>query len=209
MARSDLEVPADPRRARRAIREDLAGPDPDPADRVATGREDRAAQVAPDPAVPVVPADQVAPDPTNPAVPVVPVDRVAPAPTDPADRVALPHGMGTPSAATSTAPHGVTDPHPGVLASRRRQHGTGRFRRRVERGTKARSITGATRKPPSGIRSSTNGASISSEYGFRCKQSPHTTPASPIGEAGVVPLSVTGKTSRNWIVSLPTCDNAT
>ena len=39
------------------------------------------------------------------------------------------------TAATSTAHHGATGPHPGVPASRRDRHGTGRFRRPVGRGT--------------------------------------------------------------------------
>jgi hypothetical protein len=94
------------------------------------------------------------------------------------------------TAATSTTLRGGTDLHPGVLASHRDRHGTGRFRRPVDRGTTGRSTTGATRKRLSGTRSSTSSASTSSEFGSRCKDSPHQTPASPIGGAGVAHLPV-------------------
>jgi len=166
------------------------------------------------PAIPVVPGDPdraVLADPadTDPAAQVAQVDREA---TDPADRVdpaaqADPettdpaaqadlettdpaHGMGMASAATSTGPPGETDPHPGVPASHRGRHGTGRFRRPVDRGMTVPSTIGATRKTRSGTRSSTSGASISSESGSRCRKPPHKTPASPIGEAGVAHLVI-------------------
>ncbi|MDT5049260.1 MAG: hypothetical protein QOG75_5158 [Mycobacterium sp.] len=175
--RAILVVPGDPDRA---VLADPADTDPaaqvaqvdreatDPADRV-----DPAARADPETTDPAAQAD---PDPMDPAVPV---DRAVPA-----------HGMGMASAATSTGPPGETDPHPGVPASHRGRHGTGRFRRPVDRGMTAPSTTGATRKTRSGTRSSTSGASISSESGSRCKKPPHKTPASPIGEAGVAHLVI-------------------
>ena len=181
-----------------------AGPGPGgPGDHGPAGPVDRADQAITDPADPVDrattdpagPVDQVTTDPADPA------DRVDRAITDPADRVArIPRtrwtgrsrerGTAMTTAATSTALRGETDPHPGVLASRRDRHGTGRFRRPVDRGTTGRSTTGATRKRLSGTRSSTSSASTSSEFGSRCKDSPHQTPASPIGGAGVAHLPV-------------------
>jgi hypothetical protein len=173
------------------------------------GRVGQAAQLAPDPVDQAGPVGLAATDPvarvdraiTDPADltgpvdrvttdPVGPVDRATPDSTDLADRVVLERGTAMTTAATSTALRGETDPHPGVLASRRDRHGTGRFRRPVDRGTTARSTTGATRKRLPGIRSSTSSASTSSEFGSRCKDSPHQTPASPIGEAGVAHLPV-------------------
>jgi hypothetical protein len=101
-----------------------------------------------------------------------PADRAAPDSTDLVDQAVLEHGMAMTTAVTSTALRGETGPHPGVVASRRDRHGTGRFRRPVDRGTMARSITGATTKTRSGISSSTSGASTSSESGFRCEDDP-------------------------------------
>jgi hypothetical protein len=120
------------------------------------------------------------------------VDRVT---TDPdstylVDWAVLERGTAMTTAATSTALRGETDPHPGVLASHPDRDGTGRFRRPVDRGTTGRSTTGATRKRLPGTRSSTSSASTSSEFGSRCKDSPHQTPASPIGGAGVAHLPV-------------------
>jgi hypothetical protein len=117
-----------------------------------------------------------------------PADRVDPDSTDPVDRVVLERGTATTTAATSTTLHGVMDPHRGAGAIRHDRTGTGHFRRPVAGGTKARSTTGATRKRLSGTRSSTSSASTSSEFGSRCKDSPHETPASPIGGAGVAHL---------------------
>ncbi len=122
---------------------------------------------------------------TDPAAPAITdlVDRVV---TDPADRVvpAL-HGTVTTTAVTSTGLRGVTVPHLGAPASRRIPTGAGRFRRQEGVGTTDRSITTATTRTRSGTRASTSGASTSSEFGSRCKDSPHQTPASPIGGAGV------------------------
>jgi hypothetical protein len=169
---------------------DLAGP----VDRVTT-----------DPAGPV---DRVTTDPAGPAAQVTtdlvdravlergtamttdPVDRAAPDSTDLVDRAVLERGTAMTTAATSTALRGETDPHPGVLASHPDRDGTGRFRRPVDRGTTGRSTTGATRKRLPGTRSSTSSASTSSEFGSRCKDSPHQTPAPPIGGAGVAHLPV-------------------
>ena len=157
---------------------------PDPADpvvQVATVPADRAAPAAPVGQVGQV--GQATTDPVDSATTVpavradpattVPADRADPDSTDlgaPADQVA--HGTGMTSAGISTAPRGETDQHLGVLARRRDRHGTGRFRRPVDRGTTARSITGATTKTRSGIRSSTSGASTSSESGVRCEDDP-------------------------------------
>jgi hypothetical protein len=97
------------------------------------------------------------------------VDRVVPAGlVARADPVA--HGTETPSAATSTAPPGATDPHRGVLASLHDPIGAGRSRRPEAGGMVVRSTIGATRKHPSGIKDSTRGASTSSECGSRCKE---------------------------------------
>jgi hypothetical protein len=184
MVRSDLEVPPGPHRANRVTRDDPVAPGTGLVnqattdrgvraglvDQATTDREVRAGQhpvgqvVLALPATPadqVVPADRAGPDPTDRAARVGPADRAAPA-----------HGMGTPSTATSTEPHGETDPHLGVMARRRGRAGAARFRHRVASGSVAQLTTGATRKPPSGIRTSTSGASISSESGFRCKESP-------------------------------------
>src|ERR1700744_4874548 len=156
----------------------------DPGDRVATGPADPAARVTTDPAARVTtdPVDRVTTD---------PVDRVAPDSTVRADpAVPAAHGTAMTTAVTSTTRRGGTDPHPGVPASHRDRHGTGRFRHPVGRGTTGRSTTGATRKRLSGTRSSTSSASTSSECGSRCKDSPHQTPASLIGGAGVAHLPV-------------------
>jgi hypothetical protein len=118
--------------------------------------------------------------------PAGPVDLVT---TDPVDRAVPERGTAMPSAATSTVPRGETDPHPGVQASHRGRPGTGHFPRPVDGGTRARSTTGATTKTRSGTKDSTSGASTSSESGFRCKESPQRTPASPIGGAGVARLA--------------------
>jgi hypothetical protein len=179
---------------------------PDPADRAGlaatdlAGPVDRVDLAITDPADLAAPVDLVT---TDLAGPVDRVDLVTTAPaalvvraiTDPAvpattDPAGLERGTAMTTAATSTALRGETDPHPGVLASRRDRHGTGRFRRPVDRGTTVRSTTGATRKRLPGTRSSTSSASTSSEFGSRCKDSPHQTPASPIGEAGVAHLGV-------------------
>jgi hypothetical protein len=177
---------------------------PDPVDRAATDPAGPVAQAARVTTDPVDLADRVTTDPVDLADRVTtdlagPVDLAT---KDPADRVttdstvreapAVPaaHGMAMTTAATSTTLRGGTDPHPGVLASHRDRHGTGHFRRPVDRGTTVRSTTGATRKRLSGTRSSTSSASTSSEFGSRCKDSPHQTPASPIGEAGVAHLPV-------------------
>jgi hypothetical protein len=171
-----------------------------PVDRVTTDPADLAARVTTDPAglavrVTTDPVDRAARVTTDPAAPVDrvttdPVDRAAPDSTDLVDRAVLERGTAMTTAATSAVLRGETDPHPGVLASRRDRHGTGRFRRPVDRGTTGRSTTGATRKRLPGTRSSTSSASTSSEFGSRCKDSPHQTPASPIGEAGVAHLPV-------------------
>jgi hypothetical protein len=189
---------------------------PDPVDPVGPAATDLAvlvAQVDPvdraitDPAGPAAQADQAITDQadlvtTDPAGPAAQVDRAAtdpaaPAITDPAGLVATDpvdraHGTAMTTAATSTALRGAMDPHPGVPASRRDRDGTGRFRRPVDRGTTVRSTTGATRKRLPGTRSSTSSGSTSSEFGSRCKDSPHQTPASPIGGAGVAHLPVVG-----------------
>ena len=158
----------------------------DPADQVITDPADQADQVTTDP------ADQVITDPADQADRAItdPADQVTTDPADQADLVDRAHGTAMTTAATSTALRGETDPHPGVLASRRDRHGTGRFRLPVDRGTTGQSTTGATRKRLPGTRSSTSSASTSSEFGSRCKDSPHQTPASPIGEAGVAHLPI-------------------
>src|SRR3984885_11616477 len=138
----------------------------------------------------VEPVGQVAPDPVDRAATDLAgqVAQAAQATTDP-----VAHGTAMTTAATSTTLRGGTDPHPGVLASHRDRHGTGRFRRPVDRGTTGRSTIGATRKRLSGTRSSTSSASTSSEFGSRCKDSPPQTPASPIGGAGVAHLPVVAR----------------
>jgi hypothetical protein len=126
------------------------------------------------PADRAVQVDLAAPDLTDPADRAVQVDLAVPNPTDPADRAdrAVPaRGMVTASAATSTAPRGVTDPHPGDRVHHRGRTGTDPSHRPADRGGMAPSTTGATRKTPSGIRSSTSGASTSSESGSRCNES--------------------------------------
>ncbi len=117
---------------------------------------------------------------------ITPVDLAVPAglaaPVDP-----VVPGTETVSVATSTARRGATDLALGDRASHRDPIGeAGRSRRRAARGTMARSTTSATRKPRSGTPVSTRGASGSSECGSRCKEQLSTTPASPLGEAGVV-----------------------
>src|SRR5277367_3816355 len=170
----------------------------DPVDRATTDPVDPVAQVdraTTEPAGPVGQAARVDLVTTDPAVPVDlvttdPVDRVAPYSTvREAPAVPAAHGTAMTTAATSTTLRGGTDPHPGVLASHRDRHGTGRFRRPVDRGITGRSTTGATRKRLPGTRSSTSSASTFSEFGSRCKDSPHRTPASPIGGAGVARLA--------------------
>ena len=105
------------------------------------------------------------------------------------------HGMGISSVATSAGPRGETGPRRGGLVRRRTQIGADRCPRLEAGGRVAQSTTGATRKHPCGIPGSTSGASISSESGSRCKAATPTTPASPVGEAGVVltpPTSLLG-----------------
>jgi hypothetical protein len=176
-----------------------AGPapaSPAPADRVVTAPVDQAGLVAPDPGC----TDRV--DPADLAGLVAP----APGCTAPADLAGpAAHGMATTSAATSTAPRGATDPHPGALVHHRGRTGTDRSHRPGGSGGMAPSTTGATRKTRCGIPSSTSGASTSSESGSRCNESPHTTPASPIGEAGVVLIRLTAHPAaaqHTWRVPL-------
>ena len=166
---------------------DPARADPDPVDQAATAPAD------PDPVVlaradrvATAPADRAVPETTDPAVP-------ADLETTGCAGLAVPaaHGMGMTSVATFTGPRGATDPRPGALARHRDRAGTDRFRRPVDSGGMAPSTTGATTKLPCGIPGSTSGASTSSESGSRCNESPHTTPASPIGEAGVVLIRLT------------------
>jgi hypothetical protein len=182
---------------------DPARVDPDPVDRAATDPAD------PDPADPdpvvldradrvaTAPADRAVPETTDPAVPAVPetTDPAVPADleTTGCAGLAVPaaHGMGMTSVAPFTGPRGATDPRPGALARHRDRAGTDRFRRPGDSGGMAPSTTGATTKLPCGIPGSTSGASTSSESGSRCNESPHTTPASPIGEAGVVLIRLT------------------
>ena len=172
---------------------------PDPVGRAATDPADRVDQAITDPAGPAAQAitdlaglvARVGRAATDLAGLVARVDPVT---TDPVAQAGLERGTAMTTAATSTALRGATDPHPGVPASRRDRHGTGRFRRPVDHGTTGRSTTGATRKHLSGTRSSTSSASTSSEFGSRCKDSPHQTPASPIGEAGVAHLPVSAPT---------------
>jgi hypothetical protein len=178
-----------------AVREALAAPPaPDPAGLVAMGLVDRVDRVVP--AAPVTTdlavredrvdqattdladrADRVTMALADPAAPVTTglAGRAAPDSMAPAGRgaraVRAPHGTAMTTAATSVALPGATDPHPGVLASRRGPHGTGHFRLRVDRGTTGRSTTGATRKRLSGASSSTSSALTSSECGSRCKDS--------------------------------------
>jgi hypothetical protein len=169
---------------------------------------------------PVGPVDPVARATTDPAVrvdrvitdPVARVDRVI---TDLVDRVGpdsmgraapvvlAPLGTAMTTAATSTALRGATDRHPGVGASRHGRHGTGHFRRRVDRGTTARSTTGATRKRLSGTRNSISSVSTSSEFGSRCKEPPLQTPASPIGGAGVALSSFVAPIRRVTVCPQP------
>jgi hypothetical protein len=67
-------------------------------------------------------------------------------------------------------PRGVMELRRGVGALRHEPDGAARFRLPAASGTKGRSTTGATTRPPSGIRAKTAGASTSSEYGSRCKR---------------------------------------
>lgn len=151
---------------------------------------------------PVVPADltNIRADPAGLVAPVVPTstraDRVVLAdpdtqvdPVAQADRVvpAGPAALGTAmdSVATSTAPRGATGLARGDMARRPVRRGTVHSRRQGDPGTTARSTTTATRRRQSGIPGSTSSASTSSESGSRCKPV-LTTPASPLGEAGVV-----------------------
>jgi hypothetical protein len=167
--------------------------------RVVTAPADRADRVI---TAPADPADRVITAPADLAVPVAP----APGCTAPAD-LAVPaaRGMATTSAATSTAPRGVMDPHPGDRVHHRGRTGTDRSHRLGGGGGMVPSTTGATRKTRCGIPSSTSGASTSSESGSRCNESPHTTPASLIGEAGVVLIRLTAHPSaaqHTWRVHL-------
>src|ERR1700722_4473583 len=157
-----------------------------PGDRATTDPAGPGARVTTDP---VGLVDRVTTDPADRAAQVT-TDPAGPDSTDLVDRAVPERGTAMTTAATSTALRGETDPHPGVLASRRDRHGTGHFRRPVDRGTTGRSTAGATRKRPPGTHSSTSSASTSSEFGSRCKDSPHQTPAPPIGGAGVAHLPV-------------------
>ena len=199
---------AAPRPVDRAAPADL-DPDPVDPDRVVTAPRDQ----APADRVDQAPADQaglVAPAPgcTAPAGQADQAGLVAPAPgcTAPAGQAdPAAHGMATTSAATSTAPRGATDPHPGALVHHRGRTGTDRSHRPGGSGGMVPSTTGATRKTRCGIPSSTSGASTSSESGSRCNESPHTTPASPIGEAGVVLIRLTAHPAaaqHTWRVPL-------
>jgi hypothetical protein len=125
--------------------------------------------VTTDPADPADPAVLATTDPADP-VGLVTMDQVDQAITD---LVAPEGGTATTTAATSTAPRGVTDPRLGVAGSRHGRTGAGRFPRQEGVGTTDQLITTATTRTRSGTRVSTSGASISSECGSRCKDSPH------------------------------------
>jgi hypothetical protein len=147
-------------------------PRADPAVTLA-GRSPRTSIVNADPGPLVrpttsVPADRDPLDPATTAVQAGPDPLVRPTTTVPADPVGPPRGMGIHTAATSTAPHGETDPHPGVRVSRRGRPGADRSRRRAGDGWAAQSTTGATRKRPCGMPDSTNGGSGCSGSGSRC-----------------------------------------
>ena len=101
---------------------------------------------------------------TIPVLPAVSVDRI---------RTLAARGMATPSAAISAVHRGAMGLAPGEPARRRDPRGTDRYLRPVGAGTTARSITGATRKRPSGIRVSTSGVSGSSGFGYRFRSSPY------------------------------------
>jgi hypothetical protein len=198
-AATDRAVLAAPVPVGRAL--DLAGPAAR-ADPAATDPVVRVDLATTDLAVPVVRVDPVT---TDLAVQVDPVDpattdlagRVDPVITDravlvardstgPVDRAGrVDRGTAMTTAATSTTRHGATAPHPGVPVSRRGRRGIAHFRRPVAPGTTGRSTTSGTTKTRSGTRSSTSSDSTSSEFGSRCKDLPHQTPASPIGGAGV------------------------
>ena len=96
-----------------------------------------------------------------------PADTVRVVPAAPVVPVA--HGTAMGSVATSTEPHGATDPRPGDTASHPGRDGADRTRRPGGNGITARSITGATRRLPIGIPVSTSGALTSSGCGSRCK----------------------------------------
>jgi hypothetical protein len=163
----------------------------DPADQAATVPADQVDLADPATTDPVDLVGQATTDPAG---------RVDPATTDPADPETTDRagqavlGTATTIAATSTAPPGETAPRPGAQVSHPGRAGTGRFPRPVDSGTMARSTTTATRRIRCGIPGSTSGASTSSEYGSRCNESPHKTPASPIGEAGVARFA-----AHNWV----------
>ena len=80
------------------------------------------------------------------------------------------HGAVTPTAATSMAPRGAMERHPGDGVRRRGRRGTGRSRRPAGSGDMAQSTTGAITKRPCGIPDLTSGASGSSESGSRCNR---------------------------------------
>jgi hypothetical protein len=142
------------------------------ADLATTDPVDRAARVGQVITGLVAQADLATTDPVGPAARAVPVitDPAAQDSTDPVDRAVLvPLGTAMTIAATSAVLRGATDLDPGDPANRHDRHGTGRFRRPVDRGTTGRSTTGAIRKRRSGTRSSTSSDSTSSECGSRCK----------------------------------------
>jgi hypothetical protein len=151
VARADRVVPVD-----RAI---IPAARADPA-AIPVARADRVAQVARVARVArvIIPAD-----PADPAITPVP-------PTDSVDRILtlVARGTATPSAVTSAGHRGAMGLAPGGRVPRRGRHGIDRSLRPVGAGTTARSITGATRKRPSGIPVSTSGVSGSSECGSRC-----------------------------------------
>ena len=80
------------------------------------------------------------------------------------------HGAVIPTAATSMAPRGAMERHPGDGVRRRGRRGTGRSRRPAGSGDMAQSTTGAITKRPCGIPDLTSGASGSSDSGSRCNR---------------------------------------
>ena len=184
----DLVVPVDP--------VDLATTAPegpvDPVDLATTDRADPVDPATTDRADPVDPATTAQVDPVDLVDPATtdradPVDPATTAQADPVGPVGpAADGMEILSVATSTGNRGETEPRPGDGVRRLGQTGADRSRRPVGAGLVARSTTGAIRKLPSGIPDSTRGASGSSEFGFRCKESNHAASAWPIGRADVV-----------------------